>query len=392
MKCFNDCIQNGKNLNTKKIVLTIVVILLIIAIAIFSAMYISNEYVRNFFDQYLFRKNITQENLPTIEINSGNIGEIFVYDKYIALLDKNILKTYSAYGKKEFEFDVNISQPISDNKNRFLCIAEKSGQKIYLISGQNILWQKDIEGEIDRINVNKNGYVSVVVSGTGYKTIVITFNPEGKELFKTYLSTTTSVAVDISNDNRYLAIAEVNATGSMVQSNIKVISVDKAQSDPTNAIEYMYSANPNELITNIRYQDKNKLICMYDDSIHMIQNNSDEKLIDLSEKKDIFADIKLKDNVIKISEKASGLFSEVQAQITNINTRKEKIYSVTGVPKTIMVYENVIAINLGTEIHFIDCNGWLIKKYTSHQEIKDIVIGSNIAVIVYKDKIEIINL
>lgn len=392
MKCFNDYIQNGKNLNTKKIVLTIVVILLIIAIAIFFAMYISNEYVRNFFDQYLFRKNITQENLPTIEINSGNIGEIFVYDKYIALLDKNILKTYSAYGKKEFEFDVNISQPISDNKNRFLCIAEKSGQKIYLISGQNILWQKDIEGEIDRINVNKNGYVSVVVSGTGYKTIVITFNPEGKELFKTYLSTTTAVAVDISNDNKYLAIAEVNATGSMVQSNIKVISVDKAQSDPTNAIEYMYSANPNELITNIRYQDKNKLICMYDDSIHMIQNNSDEKLIDLSEKKDIFADIKLKDNVIKISEKASGLFSEVQAQITNINTRKEKIYSVTGVPKTIMVYENVIAINLGTEIHFIDCNGWLIKKYTSHQEIKDIVIGSNIAVIVYKDKIEIINL
>lgn len=392
MKCFNDYIQNGKNLNTKKIVLTIVVILLIIAIAIFFAMYISNEYVRNFFDQYLFRKDITQENLPTIEINSDNIGEIFVYDKSIALLDKNILKTYSAYGKKEFEFDVNISQPISDNKNRFLCIAEKSGQKIYLISGQNILWQKDIEGEIDRINVNKNGYVSVVVSGTGYKTIVITFNPEGKELFKTYLSTTTAVAVDISNDNRYLAIAEVNATGSMVQSNIKVISVDKAQSDPTNAIEYMYSANPNELITNIRYQDKNKLICMYDDSIHMIQNNSDEKLIDLSEKKDIFADIKLKDNVIKISEKASGLFSEVQAQITNINTRKEKIYSVTGVPKTIMVYENVIAINLGTEIHFIDCNGWLIKKYTSHQEIKDIVIGSNIAVIVYKDKIEIINL
>ena len=35
---------------------------------------------------------------------------------------------------------------------------------------------------------------------------------------------------------------------------------------------------------------------------------------------------------------------------------------------------------------------WLVKKYISTQEIKDVVIGSGIAGIVYKDKIEIINL
>jgi len=47
---------------------------------------------------------------------------------------------------------------------------------------------------------------------------------------------------------------------------------------------------------------------------------------------------------------------------------------------------------MGSEVHFVNTNGWLAKKYISTQEIKDVVIGSGIAGIVYKDKIEIINL
>ena len=37
-------------------------------------------------------------------------------------------------------------------------------------------------------------------------------------------------------------------------------------------------------------------------------------------------------------------------------------------------------------------NGWLIKKYTSTREIKDIVICDNLAGIIYKDKIELVNI
>ena len=51
-----------------------------------------------------------------------------------------------------------------------------------------------------------------------------------------------------------------------------------------------------------------------------------------------------------------------------------------------------IALNLGSEIHFVDTNGWLIKKYTSNQEITNVMITNNIAIIIYKDRIEVINL
>ena len=48
-----------------------------------------------------------------------------------------------------------------------------------------------------------------------------------------------------------------------------------------------------KLIVNIKYQDKNRLICMYTDCMHMIENEEDKVLADNREKKLIFQSIEL---------------------------------------------------------------------------------------------------
>ena len=60
--------------------------------------------------------------------------------------------------------------------------------------------------------------------------------------------------------------------------------------------------------------------------------------------------------------------------------------------KSIKTSDNKIAINFGTELHIIDKNGILFKKYISETEINDIVITDALVGIVYKDRIQIINL
>ncbi len=55
-------------------------------------------------------------------------------------------------------------------------------------------------------------------------------------------------------------------------------------------------------------------------------------------------------------------------------------------------YANKIALNLGSSVEFINTNGWIVKKYISEKEVKDIVLSENIVGIVYKDKVEISNL
>ena len=47
---------------------------------------------------------------------------------------------------------------------------------------------------------------------------------------------------------------------------------------------------------------------------------------------------------------------------------------------------------MGQGIEFINTSGWLLKSYSSTQEVQNVVIGNGIAGIVYQDRVEIINL
>ncbi len=389
---YNSYNTNKKNLNKKKVVISLIIILLLIIFCVLFVLYNKNNTTRDFIDNYIFRKNISSDNLPTIEFNSDDITAIYGYDKYIALLNKNSLTAYSSSGKKEFTIDLAIGTPIAATNGQYLVIGEKNSQKIYLVNGQNILWQKDVEGQIVRVAVNKNGYVSVVVTGTTHKNRVTTIDPNGNELFYTYFSDSTAIDVSISNDNKYLAIAEINTSDNSLQSYVKIISMEAATSNPTSSVIYIYPANSGEIISYIKYQDKGKLVCMYDTSIHIIQDKSDTKIVDLSSKKDLFADIHLKDSFMRMTEKSSGLFAEVTLEITDVYSQKVCTYIADSVPKSIIANYNTIAIFYGTEIDFVNTNGWLVKKYHSFQEIKNIVIGTNIAGIIYKDKLEILSL
>ena len=336
-----------------------------------------------------------QDNVATIEINENEKLSSYAFNRYIGVLNKNKFNIYNNTGNEEKTLEVEISNPIFDASNRFLVMAEKQGKKVYLITDKDITWETEIEGSISQVHVNKNGYVAVVMTDASYKTVIAMYSPEGdgKPKFKTYLSSTRTADISISNDNKYLAIAEVDTSGTIIQSNIKIISIEKASSDPTNSLEHTHKGETDKLITNIQYQDKNKLICMYTDSIHIIENEQDSVLISNNNKKMIFQSIELNNNVIGIEEKSSGLFTaDSVVNIMNIDNKTTKEYVVNAVTKEIYTKSNIIALNLGTEVEFINTDGWLVKRYIAKQEITNIIVSENIAGIIYRDRIEIINL
>ncbi len=384
--------QKGK-LNKKKVAIIVTIIIILIVFAILAGIYVMNKTFRDNVDKYIFRKNIEENNGPIIELPSKiDTNNIIAYNNYIGILNRSILTVYSVNGNKEKELEVEISNALYDTSNRFLAIAEREGSKLELISGTDILWKTDIEGNIEKIFVNKNGYVSIIVTGTSSKNVIIVYNSEGTELFRVFLSQTSATDVEISNDNKYLAYGEVDTSGSFIQSNVKILSIEKAQTDPNNSTEYIYPANSKEIIIALKYQDNNKLVCMYDDSIHIIENNSDKEILDISDAKISFSDINLNNNIVCIKENSSGLFANIDVEITNVINNNVNIYNINSVATSIKTLENVIAVNLGTEAYFLDTNGWLIKKYDSSTQINDIVVGTGIVGIVYSDRLEIINL
>ena len=381
-----------KELNKNRIIGFAIILTLLIIIIVISILYIANTAIRAWIDKNIFRKEVMQDKVTTIELKEENTN-VYAFNKYIGILNKNEFSIYSNTGNKETTIEMQVSNPIFDSANRFLVVAENKGKKLYVISDKDELWNTEVEGDIAQVHINKNGYVAVVIANTSYKTVIAMFDPDGKEMFKTYLSSTRTADVSISNDNKKLAIAEIDTSGSIIQSNIKVISVEKASSDPTNSLEDTYNGENNKLITNIKYHEKNKLVCMYTDSISVIENGQEATLVDNTNKKTIFQSIELSDNVVSVEEKSSGLFTaDSIVNIMNVANKNNKEYIANSITKEMYTYEDIIALNLGTEIEFINKEGWLVKRYLANQEITNIVVSNNLAGIIYRDKIELINL
>ena len=379
--------------NKKKICTVIAIVIILIAITVISIIYIYNDDVRDWTDKNIFRKEVLKDNAITIDTKDTADSNIYAFNKYIGVLNKNNMSIYSNTGNKDKELEIQISNPIFDSSNRFLAIGEEKGRKLYLLEDKEIAWKTEIEGNIAQIHVNRNGYVAVVIVDTSYKTVIDMYNPKGERLFKTFLSSTRIADISISNDNKFLAIAEIDTSGIKVQSNIKILSIEDASKKATDIIKKTYNGEKDKLIVNINYQDKNDLVCMYTDSIHIIQNEQDNVLIDNTNKKVMFQTINLENNIASIEEKSTGLFTaDTAVSIINTDSKMTKEYNTKSVTKEIYAYKNIIALNLGTEIEFINTDGWLVKRYKANQEITNIAVSNNIACIIYRDKIEIINL
>lgn len=385
--------SKNKKINAKKIVISIIISILVVAMIVVVALYITNSEFRNWVDIQIFRKEISQDKVATIELDEDQISNIYAFNEYIGILNKNKLYFYGTSGTEEANLDIQITNPIFHSSNRFLAIGESNGQKIYLIENKEIVWESEIEGNISQVYVNKNGYVAVVISGTSYKSVIQVFDTEGNVLFKKYLSETITVDVAISNDNKYLAMAEVNTSGTIIQSNIRIISIEKAKTDPTNSEEKTYNSEQNKLIVNIEYQDKDRILCMYTDTINIIEDGQESVLFENKDKKITAQSIKLDNNFVTIQEESSGIFSvNSVANIMDIDSKDTKTYTVDTSVKEIYTNGNVIALNLGTEVEFINTGGWLVKRYVASQEVTNVTMSDNIAGIIYRDKIDIINL
>ncbi len=382
-----------RKISRKKIVIASIISIILMAIIIITIVYCVNKDFRNFWDKYILMKNVTENNLPSIAIDNIDSNNIYAYDKYIVVLKNNILTAYNVSGKEEYSENIPITTPIVDHKGRFFLIGEKNAKKIYLLDGNKKVWEKELEGNIARVSVNKNGYVAVVLTGTTYKSVIQIFNAEGKELFKTYLSNSTVMDVDISIDNRYVSFVEVSSDATIVQSSIKTISVEKTATEPSESIIYTSEMQTNRLPIAIHYQEQNKLVCFFDNEIDLWKDGKLEAICYLEEegKKITFADIQLNNEVMRVIEKSSLLHTESTIEIINTENKNVSTYVLQGAIREIVTYDQVIALNLGSEVHFIGINGWLKKKYNSSQEIKKIIVTDAFAGIVYRDKIEIVS-
>ena len=314
-------------------------------------------------------------------------------DNYIAVLKDNKLNIYNSSGKSTASLDINISTPVFTANGKYLAVAEKGKQKIYLISGTKTKWSNDIEGTISKVSVNENGYVSVICSGTTYKSVIIVFDQNGNQLIKSYIPSNSVIDSAVSSDNKYLSFAEIDTSGTLIKSTVKTIAVNDSNNSSEITPIYTYEMDTNLLITNLRYHGSKNLICMCNAGIYLLSDGNTQMLMNFEEenKNYTFAGIDLINNIYEIEEVSDGIANQSsQIKIINTGTKKVNNYSINSIAKSTSSAGDNIAINLGTDIYFINTKGWLKKKYSANEEIRNIIVSDRIAAIVFRDKIEIL--
>ena len=379
-----------KKIKKIPIIITTIIVIFIITIII---IYIYNQSFRKWIDINILRKDITEENIKSIDLDTNKSNQVYIYNKYIAVLNNQIITLYNNYGEEITNINININKALFDESEKYLAVAEDGGGEICLILDKNYLWSNKIEGEILQIHVNRNGYVAVITKDTTYKSILTMYNSDGMQLFKSYFSNTRIIDASISEDNKYVAIGEVDLSGALIKSNIKILSIEDAKEGKEDAYTYTYNANNGMLLTNVKYQSKGQIICMYDNLVQVIENDQDREILNISGKKVTFMSINATNAVVYIEEETTGIFN-TNSYINIINTQNNQTctYNLEDVAKNLYTNYNVVAVNVGTDIYFINTSGWLIKKYSTKQEITNVIFSKNIAGIIYKDKIVIIDL
>lgn len=386
-------LQNRKKNRILKRIILAILVLLIIAIGIFIYEYYRNLDFRQWCDENVLKKEIMQEDTKSIELDGDENTKVYSYEKYICVFRKKTLEFYNKMGTQSEKMELDINEAVFTTAGRYMAICENNGQKFYLICGKEKLFESEIEGNITQIKVSRNGYVALVISNTSYKSIVDVFDKDGNEIFKTNLVSSRVADICMSQDSKLLAIAEVDLSGILIQSKIQVVSMELAQNRPNEAILYKYEAPTDKLIMNIEYQEQNKLVCMYNDGIECLQENKSTELAKFENRQLAFTTIELNNSIVFVEEVSTGEYTaDTKVKIINSETSKETEYITKNVAKSILTSNNKIAINFGTELHIIDKNGFLVKKYISDSEINNIVMTDALVGIVYKDKIQIINI
>ena len=381
-----------RELNIRKIVITSILAIFLIAIIVIFSLYIAEESFRKWVDVNVLRKDIASENVASIDLNVDKNNQIFCYNKYICILNEKNLKLYNQSGENITDISVDINTALFSSNDKYLAIAEKNGQEFCVITDKSYSWRQKVDGEILQIYINKNGYVALVTTDTTYKSIITVYDQTGKQLMRNFLSTTRVIDVTISNDNKNVAFAEMDTSGTLIKSSVKIISIEKAQTKSDESIIYSKEAATSKMILKVQYQDKNDLVCVYDDGINIVKDGKETEVLSKEDGITFMSGI-LNNNIAYIKEEQVGAFeSTSKLSIVNPLNGQTSTYNFDEIAKEMYTNGNIIGVNIGTEMCFIGTNGMLIKKYTSNQEITNVMITKGLAIIIYKDRIEIVNL
>ena len=81
-------------INKKKIIILVIIAIFIISITVLGIIYNINRDFRKWIDKNILRKEVKQDTVATIELDDNQNSNIYAFNNYIGILNKNKFEIY----------------------------------------------------------------------------------------------------------------------------------------------------------------------------------------------------------------------------------------------------------------------------------------------------------
>ena len=174
-----------------------------------------------------FSRKSNENDTLIIETNTAE-NTILNYQRELLVCSKGNLTTYSGYGEKTWEYDLEeVFIPEVNVSGKYIQVVNKDTGNFYIFSGKYEKARKRIEGNIKTAAINKRGDSAIHYSTSGLKSVVGIYNSNGNLEYKVTLTNSNIIDIDLSNNSRYMAIYEIGNAGVGVSTSIKLVDFNK---------------------------------------------------------------------------------------------------------------------------------------------------------------------
>jgi len=278
-------------------------------------------------------------------------------------------------GQKIWNIPTNFSKPILSCSNNYILTADRNGKHGFVLSEGKIINNIETSDVIITAKINESGYYALAYKEKGYKAKVSVFSPKGEEIYAWYSSNYNVVDVSVSSDNKKMAVAVLDASGSNDLSGVLLFSF---KSD-----EYILSGTSNDnLISSINYINNNVVAV------------GDKKTLSISHKGEIYWEIDYKGRILQEYSIASDVafgFTKGSVEgfyggsVVEIYNKSGKLIGKHEIGDSIRYMDmegNNVLVNAENGAVLLNDNGKVVKEIKPHKEIrKAVVFGSKFMVL-----------
>ncbi len=228
-----------------------------------------------------------------IELETDNKTMFRVFDKDYVQCSKDGIRYFSGFENQKWNDTFTMSSPSILCDGNYMAVADVLGRTVRVYNENGFVYEVQSPNTISRFNINKNGYLGLIINNKN-SYIVSVYNDTGTKIADRMEKVTGvyPVAMDISDDNKVMAVSYVDSTDIEIVSKVLFFYTDREGEEYTDNMFAAIDEKKGQIIPEISFMEDGKLIAVSDRSIFAADEKGVEVWsVDLTNKLDaVFLD------------------------------------------------------------------------------------------------------